>query len=193
MHISLQRVMLAIKYLLFFNTILLTCSSCLFQKQVLHGSRFVEVSEVPPLYIAMIANQFVFDNLSPIIYQEVSTHFKQRTFTLMNEPQKAYQLLLAIKSFTPHEQFISPDLLVYSKMMYLDLDVRFVALDGTLIASKIFMFSTLISRAKNPILDKNFLDYEYKRFAKKIALSLEYYVRQSWSDYKQRISDENVV
>ncbi len=122
-------------------------------------------------------SKYVFDNMAPIVYQLVTDHFRCVGYTIVDNEQDGYSLELIIKDLSPRHNYVSPDVLLFHSSMRLDLECKLYDLNKKLIAQKCFSFSTLISKARNPIIDGSFLDFEYKKLMRRASAKIEQHFR----------------
>ena len=162
--------------LLIFTTLL---PSCISKKHFTIKQKSISTKDYMPLFVAMPRNQFVFENISPIVYQSLCNHFKRIGYSLVDNNNNSYNLHIKIISFSPTQKFISPDILIFHSTIKLELECKLYNLNKKLLKQKTFYFSTLISKPRNPILNNSFLNFELQKLMNKAAPRIEQYFRAS--------------
>lgn len=130
-----------------------------------------------PIYIDMPKNPLAFDNISPIIYQGLHNEFLRIGYKLVNRTSDGYVFRSKIKNLDPISKFISPDIILLHYTIRLELECTLLNFNQHIIAQKTFLFSTLISKPRNPIINSDFLDFAYKRLMQRSTPKIERYFR----------------
>lgn len=155
--------------------VLLFWSSCAFRKPLI--SDFAIKNANIPLFIQMPTNVVVFDHLSPLVYQALHRHFMRIGYVLVDQPDHGYVLHIDIKRLDQTNKLISPDIVLLHYTLRLELACTLFNFNHNVVAQNKFFFSSLISKPRNPILNSDFLDFEYKRLLERAAPKIEYYFR----------------
>jgi len=150
-------------------------SSCIYKKHFI-SSNTINESYVP-VCIQMPQNKFVFENVAPIVYEEITNHFNRAGLKLANHSCQGYTIKIKINKLSPTYKYVSPDLLLCHSFIKIELDCKLYNFVGKMISQKTFFFSTLISKPRNPIINSSFLDFQYRKLMKKSAPKIEHYFR----------------
>ena len=130
-----------------------------------------------PLFVEIPQNDIVFENISLLIYDIFIAHFERVGYNIVTMPSEGYSLRIIIKSLEPVYKYVSPDIVLFNAMIKLELCCQLINFNKDIIAKKDFIFTTLISKPKDPILSSDFLDFSYTRLLKKAAPKIEQYFR----------------
>lgn len=130
-----------------------------------------------PLRIEMPENKLVFENLAPIVYDALWNHFNRVGFRLVDRAGDCYALKVTIKNVDSPYKFLSPDLLSYSVKMKIDLLCRLFDKNEKLCAQKMFSFTTLVSKARDHVMNSSFIDFSYRRLLEREAYKIDQYFR----------------
>lgn len=130
-----------------------------------------------PLFIGMPNNPLVFDNFSPVLYQGLHHHFLRIGYDLVNSSRDGYTLRIQIKKLEPSQKFVSQDVVLMHSVINCQLECTLLDFNKHNVAGKTFFFSALLSRSKNPILNSDFTDFEYKRLSERAAPKIERFFR----------------
>jgi hypothetical protein len=130
-----------------------------------------------PVFIELPKNDLVFENISPLVYEIFTEHFERVGYRVMEKAADGYTLGVTIKRLDPSYRYISPDIVLFHTTILLELLVQLHNYKGDVVAQKSFTYTTLISKPQNPILNSDFLDFEYTRLLKKAAPKVEQYFR----------------
>ena len=130
-----------------------------------------------PLCIEMPENKLVFENLSPIVYDALWNHFDRVGFTLVDGTCDCYVLKVTIKNVDSPYKFLSPDLLSYAVKMKIELLCQLFDKKQTMCAQKLFSFTTLVSKAKDHVVNSSFIDFEYRRLLEREIYKIDHYYR----------------
>lgn len=158
-----------------FALLLATISACAYQRGPL--SDFSVQKANIPVFIEIPKNDLVFENISPLIYDVFSEHFEQIGYQLMTRESDGYTLRIMVKSLDPSYKYVSPDIVLFNLTIRLNLFCQLLNYNKDVVASKDFAFTTLVSKPQNPVLNSDFLDFEYTRLLKKAAPKVEQYFR----------------
>ncbi|MBY0353072.1 hypothetical protein K2W90_01790 [Candidatus Babeliales bacterium] len=131
-----------------------------------------------PLFIPVPLSKFTFRDISTLIYQSMSDHCARVGHTLVTQAQNGYSLHIEVKDLSSLRKFVSPDVLLFHTTVRLELACSLYNFTQELIAQKTFHFSTLISKARNPIINSSFLTFEYKQLMNQAAPKIERYFRR---------------
>jgi len=168
-----------------FLLLIITLISCAPKKN--HYAAYVNETKRVPIFITMPENSFVFENIAPVVYQEIAHHFIRVGYKLTNNKNHGYSLKITIKDLSPVQKYISPDMLLFHSKIKLELLCQLYNFAGKLVRQKTFCFSTLISKARNPILNSSFLEFEYKKLMMRSAPQVEQHFRPLLQDVKYGI------
>ena len=150
--------------------ILALTSSCAYRKSLITHTNIKNCKI--PLFIQLPENKFVFDNLAPLVYETMIQRFARVGYYLVNERKNGYLLKISIKSLDPQTKFVSPDVLLFHVRMKIVLLCELFNFNNTLITTKTFHGTTLISKPIDPILKSDFFYFEYKKI---LSQSKNYY------------------
>lgn len=164
-----------VTYCFFVSSLLLFCPSCL--KKAQH-STCVDQQSYVPIFVAMPQNNFVFDNVAPMVYKEFFEYFQQIGYHVVDDPGRGYVLQTTIKKLDPSQKYVSPDVLPFYIEMRLELFCQLCNFAKEVVAEKNFYFSTLICKPRNPILTSSFFKFEYEKLLRQLAPRVEHYFRQ---------------
>jgi len=131
------------------------------------------------IYIEMPQNAQVFENISPILYDALITHFERVGFNVVDSSGNCPVLRTLIKKVEPEYKFFSPDLLTYAIKMGIYLECSIIKEDGTVypVKPKAFHFFTLVSKPKKMIFLSAFLDFEWRRLFERSVPQIDYFFR----------------
>lgn len=130
-----------------------------------------------PLYIEMPRNALVFDNISPLLYQAFHNHMLRVGYVLVNGPENGYTLRTNVKNLEQINKLVSSDIILFNYTVRIELECKLLDFNQKIVAQKTFLLSSLISKPKNPILNSDFLDYEYKRLFERSSPRIERFFR----------------
>lgn len=130
-----------------------------------------------PLYIQLPENKYVFDNITPLVYETITHRFRRIGYYLVNDRNDGYLLKITIKSLDPQTKFVSPDVLLFHLRMRLVLLCELFDFNNKLVNAKQFEGSTLISKPIDPILKSDFFYFEYKKILERMAPIIEHHFR----------------
>jgi hypothetical protein len=140
-------------------------------------SDFAIKNERIPIFIEMPSNPLVFDNISPLIYQALHHHYLRVGYTIVDKPSDGYSLRIKAKSLEPTNKLVSQDIVLMHYTIKMELECSLLNFNQEVVVKKTFFFSSLISKSKNPILNSDFLDFEYKRLLERSAPRIERFFR----------------
>lgn len=164
------------KLIAFFGIFLLLLPACQLKRG---GSTYRLRGRVStPIFIEMPQNNNVFENVSGLIYESLVSHFQRIGYKVLDKPNSAYSLQVIIKSLEPIQKYVSPDILLFHSSIKLVLSCQLLNYRKEVVAQKDFNFDRLVSRPKNPVLNSDFLSYEYKRLMLHAAPKIEQYFRK---------------
>ncbi len=146
-------------------------AACLPRRQISRDSHV-------PLFIQMPLSKFVFRDVSSIIYNALTDHCARVGYHLVTKPQDGYTLHIEVKDLSSLRKFVSPDILLFHTTVQLELVCSLYDFTHKLVQQKTFRFSTLISKARNPILNSSFSTFEYKQLINQAAPKIERYFRR---------------
>lgn len=155
--------------------VLITATSCIYQKQgPLHS-----IKQDRRLFIAMPQSPFVFENIAPQLQALCVKHFRRLGYYLVDTKQKShYSLACTINNLSYVRRYISPDVLLFHYSLRLELTCYLYDSQNKLIKEKKFTVCTLVSKAKNPILNSSFFVYESNKLLVQVAMQIEVYFRK---------------
>ncbi len=130
------------------------------------------------LFIAMPQSSFAFENIGPNVYTALVEQFRRMGYFLVNSVDLSeYSLTTIITDLSPRRRYISPDVLLFNYSLKLDITCFLKDEAGKLIKEKQFTFSTLISKAKSPILNSSFFECDSLKLFSFAAPQIELYFR----------------
>lgn len=138
---------------------------------------FTPKDDSKTIFIHMPKSNFVFDNIAPLVHRELTKHYRRTGYTLVNNSFQDYEMTILITSLTPQTKFISPDILLFHSTIQLTLECTLFDKSGAALTKKSFSFSTLINKARSPILRSNFLTYEYQKLLRRSVYKIEQHFR----------------
>jgi hypothetical protein len=130
-----------------------------------------------PIFIEMPNNPLAFDNISPLVYQALHHHFLRIGYTMVNKASDGYILKTKIKCIDPVNKLVSPDIVLMHTTIKIELECTLVNFKQKTVIQKIFLFSTLISKPRNPIMNSDFTDFEYKKILERSVPKIERFFR----------------
>ena len=130
-----------------------------------------------PLSIEMPENKLVFENVSALVYDAVWSHFDRVGYHLVDKRDAHYSLQITVKDVSSVYKFLSPDLLTYAERIKVELFCRVVDEQNKVVAKKLFLVSTLLSKAKDHVENSVFSDFEYRRLFEQQAYKIDHYFR----------------
>jgi len=130
-----------------------------------------------PVFIELPQSDLVFENISPLIYDIFIEHFERMGYNSVTMPTEGYTIRIIIKRLEPIYKYISPDIVLFNTAIRLELQVTLLNYKKDIAAQKDFTFTTLISQPHSPILNSDFLEFEYARLLKKAVPKIEQYFR----------------
>ena len=156
--------------------ILFSLSSCAYRNVDRSIDSQVRSSEI---YIEMPQSAQVFENIAPILYDALLTHFGRVGFKVVDSSRNRPVLRTWIKMVEPEYKFFSPDLLTYSVKMGIHLECSLIKEDGAAypVNPKTFRFFTLVSKPKKTIFLSAFLDFEWRRLFERSVPQIDYFFR----------------
>ena len=129
------------------------------------------------IFLELPQNDLVFEHVSPLVYDVFTEHFERIGYKLVARPTDGYTLRIIIKSLEPSYKYISPDIVLFHTTTRVDLLVQLLDYKKEIVVQKNFAFSALISNPHNPVLNSDFLEFEYTRLLRKAAPKVEQYFR----------------
>jgi hypothetical protein len=159
----------------FFFILILLFSSCSKKEQLISdlGVKQKKIS----VYIEMPRNALVFDNIAPLLYQALHKHMLRVGYVMANSWQNGYTLRTNIKSLEPINKLVSANIILFHYTVKIEVECILLDFNQTIVAQKTFLISSLISKPNNPILNSDFLDYEYKRLFERSSQRIERFFR----------------
>jgi len=158
------------------NIIIVLAMACC---MVACGPKRATVSEMSvqgkhiPVFVEMPRNVHVFDDIAPLLYQALHHQYMRVGYDVVDRPARGYKLLVQIKNLEPTQKLVSPEVNLVHYHARLELDCTLRNFNDQIVAQKKLFVSGLISKPKNPILNSDFLDYEYKRLCSRAASQIE--------------------
>ncbi len=159
---------------LFCILFLLAASGCVKKKLV---SDLIVKNTRIPLFIEIPRNTHTFDNLSPLAYEALHKHFTRVGYNLVDRPECGHTLRVIIKRLEPQCKLVSPNIILLHYSARLELDCMLLDFNHTMVARKTFFFSSLISKPRNPIINSDFIDFEYRRLFERSIPKIEHFFR----------------
>lgn len=148
------------RYILLHWFVLLFFSSC---------SRQQIVSIATPLFINFPLNTHVFDNIAPVFYEALHQQLMRTGFSIVDQPQHAYRLLIEIKSLEPFQKNISPDIVLLSYKVRMEYNIKVLNYAGAVVFNHHDSCAILISKPRNPMLNDTFIYFTYQTLANRAA------------------------
>lgn len=150
--------------------VLFSCSSKQYSRQRIESCN---------VFIEMPQNKLAFENLSTALYDALWEHFSRVGYQLCCSKGGAYTLRATIKDINSSQnKFLSPDLLTYASRIRVELLCQLLDHDDKIIATKTFICSSLIPKAKDYVANSGFEDFEYKKLFNRYAPKIDYYFRK---------------
>jgi hypothetical protein len=135
-----------------------------------------------PIFLEMPQNPLVFDNISPLLLQSLHHHFLRIGYHLVNKPNDGYTLRVRAKALDPATKLVSPDIVLMHTIIRCEVECILLNFNQKQVVKNTFTFSTLISKSKNPILNSDFMDFEYRRLFERAAPQIERFFRKHLLD-----------
>lgn len=137
-----------------------------------------EIKNNKPIFIAMPQSSFSFENITPQVYTALVQQFRRMGYYLVSSVQESdYSLVTTINDLSFMRRYISPDVLLFNYSLKLDLSCLLYDGSKKLIKEKKFIVSTLVSKAKSPILNSSFFAFESKKLYLSVSSQIELYFR----------------
>ncbi|MFA6263298.1 MAG: hypothetical protein WCW33_01740 [Candidatus Babeliales bacterium] len=130
-----------------------------------------------PIFLEIPHNPLVFDNVSPLITEALHHHYLRIGYCIVNTSHDGYTLRLRVKALDPTSKLVSPDIVLMHTKIRCELECILLDFGHQIVAQKTFSFFTLISKSKNPILNSDFIDFEYRRLFERAAPQIERFFR----------------
>jgi hypothetical protein len=130
------------------------------------------------IFIELPSNSNVFENISSLVYESLVSHFQRVGYKVVSNQSSAYSLRITIKNLEPIQKYVSPDILLFHSTVKLELYCQLLNYRKEVVAEKTFYFDRLISKPKNPVLNSDFLNYEYKKLMWNAAPKIEQYFKK---------------
>lgn len=130
-----------------------------------------------PVFLEMPRNPLVFDNISPLLSEALHHHFLRIGYCLVNTSRDGYTLRVRAKALEPVTKLVSPDVVLMHTKIRCEFECILLDYAQQVVAQKTFSFFTLISKSKNPILNSDFIDFEYRRLFQRAAPQIEHFFR----------------
>lgn len=163
-------------------------SSCARQKH----SDIQKIKHDTHLFISMPESSFTFEHIQSNLYTALAQQFRRMGYHLVDNPKSSdYSLETVVNDYSSTRRYVSPDILLFSYSLKLDITCSLYDGAGVLIKEKKFSMATLVSKAKNPIMNSSFLVYEGKKIFQSIAPQIELYFR-SFLLHEQKKSPEGL-
>ena len=126
-----------------------------------------------PVFVEMPRNIHVFDDIAPLLYQALHHQYMRVGYEVVDRPAHGYRLKVQIKNLESTQKLVSPEVNLVHYHARLELDCTLHNFNDHVVAQKKIFVSGLISKPRNPILNSDFLDYEYKRLCSRAASQIE--------------------
>ncbi len=143
--------------------------SCLILLLFTSCSRQQIVSVATPLFIKFPVNTHVFDNIAPGLYESVHKQLIHGGFSIADQPQHAYHLIITIKSLDPCQKNISPDIVLQSYIVRMEYNIKVFNYTQQEVFNRNDSCAILISKPRNPMLNDTFIYHMYQMLANRAA------------------------
>ena len=130
-----------------------------------------------PIFIEIPNNPLAFDNISPIAYEAIHHHYLRIGYTMVNNIGDGYVLRTKVRGIDPVNKLVSPDIVLMHTTIKVELECTLLNFKKDIVACKTFLFSTLISKSRNPIMNSDFIDFEYKKLLERSVPKIERFFR----------------
>jgi hypothetical protein len=130
-----------------------------------------------PIFLEIPHNPLVFDNVSPLIAEALHHHYLRIGYCIVNTFRDGYTLRVRVKALDPTNKLVSPDVVLMHTKIRCELECILLDFGRHIVTQKTFSFFTLISKSKNPILNSDFIDFEYRRLFERAAPQIERFFR----------------
>lgn len=104
-----------------------------------------------PLFIAIPRNNEATEAIGQQLYSELIKHYQERGYHLVNTPQQGYSLQTFVTSLRTSQRFISQDVVLFNKLITLELLCTLHNFRGEVVKEKSFMIEGLIPKAHAPL------------------------------------------
>ncbi len=137
-----------------------------------------------PLFIEMPQNPLVFEDLSPLIYDELWSHYKRAGYVLAHDKKDSYCLRVTITHLDEIGKLVSPDVLTYGYKVKLSLACQLFDPHNDLLGAHTFRFYKWVYKPKSPILDPHYLHAYYRSLLAYSVPKIDYYFRRYFPNKK---------
>lgn len=138
-----------------------------------------------PLFIAPPVSIHAFEHISPLVYDSVTTHFTRVGYHLVTKPKQGYILKITIKNSDPTYKYVSPDIVLFHTKITMTLACSLINYQGTVVATKEFTNTLLVSKPNNPSLQSDVQHFAHTKILEKMAQRIEQYMRPWLTQRKQ--------
>lgn len=155
-------------------------SSCAHMR---HVSITKKIRRDKALFIAMPQSSFTFENIAPQVYTALVAQFRRMGYYLVDNVQDSdYRLVSSIDNLSCVRRYISPDVLLFNYSYKLDISCALHEKADVRVKDHKFTTSTIVSKARSPIVNSSFLAHEHKKLASFIAPKIELFFRSCFVD-----------
>ena len=162
-----------------FNKLMLICFSFFFLSSCSKNNINKNTSKNhQPIFIEMPQNKLVFENLSSLAYESLSSNFFRLGFRLFDDKKNCFYLRTMVENLDTDYKFLSPDLLTYTEKIRIDLNCQLFDYNDKLLSEKKFSFSTFISKSKDYSDNSSFLDFEYRKLLDRESYRIAKYFKK---------------
>lgn len=165
---------------------LLLLGACLFPACTPKKTHFSELrAHSLPLFISPPVSIHAFENISPLVYDVVTTHFTRVGYHIVTKPTQGYTLKITIKNIDPAYKYVSPDIVLFHTKITMTLACSLINYQKTVVATKEFTNTLLVTKPQNPSLQSDFQHFAYTKILEKMAPRIEQYMRPWLTQRKQ--------
>lgn len=104
-----------------------------------------------PLFIAIPRNNEAIEPIGQQLYNELIKYYQERGYHLVTTPQQGYSLHTLVTSLRTAQRFISQDVVLFNKLITLELLCTLRNFRGEVVKEKSFTIEGLIPKAHAPL------------------------------------------
>lgn len=138
-----------------------------------------------PLFIEMPQSAFTFEDIGSVFYTALLKQFRRKGYWIVDTVEASdYSLSLVINDVSPRRRYISPDVLLFNYSLKCDVTCILKDNSSKIIQKKTFSSARLVSKAKSPILNSSFIEYEIEKLCLQSVPQIELFFRSFLCELK---------
>lgn len=149
---------------------------CCVLKHSTHQNMSVR-NQAVPIFISIPVNNQVYENINSIVYDALIEYFELVGYRISTNSSNAYTLNVTIKNLDPVQKYVSPDILLFNSTIKIELECQLLNFNKDVVTTSSFYFYHMVSKPKSPVVNSDFLDFEYKRMLKRSTPQIEQKLR----------------